>query len=252
MEHVRVAAIQMDSPAGQKENNLVAVARLANQAAALGAGIALFHEGLLVDYTTEPALVAEPVPGGPSTAALADIARVSRLYLGVGMAEQEAGRLYITHVFCGPQGFVAKYRKTWLWHAQKGSVDADIRDEHKWYNPGDGPAPFFLGDVRATCLICADGDSERAWHQVREARPQIIFWPNNRHHFRPAWLEVLDRAREVGVPVVATNRIGVSGTGTCDGGAVIVSGEGAILAHSRLPGREEVVVADVPLPAANG
>ena len=63
--------------------------------------------------------------------------------------------------------------------------------------------PFRLGDVRATCLICADGNSERAWTQVSETDPQLVFWPNNRHRFRHGWLEVIDRARQVGRPMLA-------------------------------------------------
>lgn len=243
----RVAAVQMDSPAGESQANLESVARLADAAAQQGATIVLFHEGLLVDYTETPETVAEPVPDGPSAARLSRIAKESGVYLGVGMAENERGRLYITQVFCGPEGYVAKYRKTWLWYAEKGTMDAAIRDEHRFYNPGDGPEPFMLGDVRATCLICADGNSERAWQQVSEARPQIVFFPNNRHHFRHAWLDVLARARQIGVPVVATNRTGRSGTGICDGGAIIASGEGVILGHCLRPGEEEIVIADVPL-----
>ena len=176
-----------------------------------------------------------------------DTFRANRISLGVGLAEKEGSRLYITHVFCSPEGYVAKYRKTWLWYAHKGTVDAEIRDEHKWYNPGDGPAPFVLAGVRTTCLICADGNSERAWRQVAETTPQIVFFPNNRHHFRPGWLEVMDRARQIGIPIVATNRVGRSGTGLCDGGAIIVSGQGRILAHCLAPGQEEIVVADVEL-----
>ena len=242
---VRVAAVQMDSPAGEKERNLDRVAALARQAAERGATIALFHEGLLMDYPEDPTGVAEEVPAGASTDRLIEIARANRISLGVGLAEREGGRLYITQVFCNPEGYVAKYRKTWLWYAHKGTVDAEIRDEHKWYNPGDGPAPFVLAGVRTTCLICADGNSERAWRQVAETTPQIVFFPNNRHHFRPGWLEVMDRARQIGIPIVATNRVGRSGTGLCDGGAIIVSGQGRILAHCLAPGQEEIVVADV-------
>ena len=54
MDSIRVAAVQMDSPTGQKQANLEAVARLAEQAAGQGARIALFHEGLLVDYPEDP------------------------------------------------------------------------------------------------------------------------------------------------------------------------------------------------------
>lgn len=249
MPTIRVAAVQMDSPVAEKERNLDAVARLAEQAAGTGARIVLFHEGVLMDYPADPRPVAEPVPGGPSTQRLARIAKANDIYLGVGMAESENGRVYITQVFCGPDGFAAKYRKTWIWRAEPRSVDWEIRDEIKWYNTGNGPEPFRLGDVRATCLICADGNSERAWTQVAETDPQLVFWPNNRHRFRHGWLEVIDRARQLGRPMLATNRIGRSGTGICDGGAIIVDGEGRILAHSLRPGQEEIVVADVTLPA---
>lgn len=247
MNSVRVAAVQMDSPAGDKERNLDAVAALARQAAQQGARIALFHEGLLMDYPEDPTPTAEAVPGGPSTDRLIEIARANDIYLGVGMAEQENGRLYICQAFCGPEGFVAKYRKTWLWMTRRGDTDGDIRDEWKWYNPGPGPAPFTLGGIRATCLICADGNSERAWRQVAETSPQLVFWPNNRHGFRSGWLQVMDRARQLGAPIIAANRTGRSGSGICDGGAVIVSAEGRMLAHCLVPGREEVVVADVPI-----
>ncbi len=245
MPSIRVAAVQMDSPVAEKERNLDAVARLTAEAARREARIVLFHEGVLMDYPDDPRPVAEPVPGGPSTQRLAQIAKDNNVYLGVGMAESENGRLYITQVFCGPEGFVAKYRKTWIWRAEPGSVDYAIRNEIKHYNVGNGPEPFRLGDVRATCLICADGNSDRAWVQAAETDAQIVFWPNNRHRFRPGWLEVMDRARQLGRPLVATNRVGRSGTGICDGGAIIVDGEGRILAHSLHPGQEEIVIADV-------
>jgi predicted amidohydrolase len=227
--------------------NLSMVARLTMQAAAMGAEVVLFHEGLLVDYPEDPRQLAELVPDGPSTTRLIAIAREQGVHLSVGMAERDGDRLYITQVFCGPQGFVAKYRKTWLWLCRVGDPDAAIRDEWKWYNPGDGPAPIQLGAARASCLICADGNSERAWHQVAEAEPQVVFWPNNRHNFRSVWVQVIDRARQLGKPIVATNRVGLSGSGYCDGGAIIVSGEGHVLAHCLHPGQEEIVLADIAL-----
>ncbi len=247
MDTIKIAAIQMDSPVGEKAHNLDAVERLAGQAASLGAKIALFHEGLLVDYPENPTDVAEPVSGGPSTRRLEGIARDTGISLGVGLAEVDEGRLYITQVFCDPGGYVAKYRKTWIWRAEPGSVDWEIRDEIKWYNVGNGPEPFEFGGVRATCLICADGNSERAWRQVAETGAQVVFWPNNRHRFRSGWLQVMDRAAQLGMPMVATNRVGRSGSGMCDGGAIIVGPDGGILAHCLHPGQEEIVVADVPL-----
>ncbi len=81
MRDVRVASVQMESAAGDKEANLRKVARFTEEAAARGAEVVVCPECCLTGYwflrrLTVPQLeaLAEPVPEGPSCARLLDLA----------------------------------------------------------------------------------------------------------------------------------------------------------------------------------
>ena len=82
MRDVLVGAAQFEHRDGDKAYNLARIDALAGQAARQGAGIVSFHECSVTGYTflrrldrAGLARLAEPVPGGPSTAGLIETAR---------------------------------------------------------------------------------------------------------------------------------------------------------------------------------
>ena len=54
-------------------------------------------------------------------------------------------------------------------------------------------------------------------------------------------------AQEIGAPMLATNRTGMSWDHVCSGGSVVYSRSGSVLARANRDGQEEVLVYDLDL-----
>ncbi len=235
---IPVALIQFDAVPEQVDRNLGEMERLATEAASRGARWIMFHEGSACDYTPRLDQLAEPVPGGKCTRRMAELARRLRCYFSFGLSELADGRYYITQVFVGPGGFIYRYRKTWIWHEL---IDKGYRDEWVRYDPGSGPELFEIDGIKATCFICADGDSLRCLQRAAALHPQVAFYPNNRRNL-PAHTDFGARAKTVGVPMLVTNRVGNSWENACKGGCVVYAADGSVLAKANREGREEILL----------
>jgi nitrilase len=122
---VQAAAVGFDLDAGLEK-----VARLANEASAGGAALAVFPEAFLPGYPrgiTFGTVVGDrtregrehfrryfdasvDVPG-PAVDRLAEIAAETALHLVIGVVEREGGTLYCTVLFFSPDGYLGKHRK---------------------------------------------------------------------------------------------------------------------------------------------
>ena len=154
MRDIRIAAAQFEHRDGDKTFNLAQIDALARRAAAGGAEIACFHECCITGYTflqslcrQELAAIAEPVPTGPSCAALQEIAARHRIVVLAGLIEATAdGHLFNTFVCVTPEaGVIAKHRKL-----------------HAFVNPhlssGDSIRVFDLLGCKCAILICYDNN----------------------------------------------------------------------------------------------
>ena len=244
-EHRRipVALIQFDAVPEQVERNLKSMERLAEQAAAGGARWIVFHEATICDYTPRVAELAEPVPDGPATRAVEALCRRLGCFVCFGLSERAGERYHITQVFVGPQGFVGRYRKTWLWREPE---DKGYRNEWARYDPGAGPELFALDGCKAACFICADGGAPRCVERVAALRPDVVVYPNNRESLPD--IEVFaERARAIGAPMLVTNRTGRSWTYECKGGCVAYGPDGTVLGRANREGKEEILLVDLEL-----
>ncbi len=152
MRDVRVASVQFESAAGDKQANFEKVERFAREAAGKGAAMVVFPECCLTGYwfmrhLTVPQLaqLAESVPEGPSCARLRAIAVRQRISVGAGLLESTSvGVFHNTYVVAMPDGTVVRHRKL---HAF----------EHPAIHPG---AEYTVFDTphgfRAGLLICYD------------------------------------------------------------------------------------------------
>lgn len=235
---VPVALVQFDAVPEHVEKNRKAMDRLAEKAVGLGSRWVVFHEGTLADYTPRLSELAEVVPGGRSTQRMAALAAELNCFISFGLSEVEDERYYITQAFVGPEGFVYRYRKTWLWRSEK---DEGYRNEWARYDPGSGPEPFVMDGVKATCFICADGEAPRCIQRAAALKPQVVFYPNNRGSL-PKFKVFGARAREIGAPMLVTNRVGRSWKHDCVGGCVVYSARGRVLARANREGREEILI----------
>ena len=271
---VRVAAIQFASEFGKPEKNRERLAEFVRQAAREGAKIVALPETAITGYmdwelrtawqverreVTEglrgrsPAAAAEPVPG-PSTRKFASLARELGIYLTVPIVEVERseldepgdeGRRYFnTVVLVGPDGKIAlHYRKLNPWpFAERG-----------WATAGDrGLVHVDTPYGRLALLVCYDINYEPL--NLRDLGVDTLLYPI-------AWVDRpkspwfgsgLPRlARDADINIIGANwtvprRPSWHGYGQ----SLIVSRSGRLLAQARSDTAEEIVYAEIDVPAA--
>jgi predicted amidohydrolase len=116
------------------------------RAAAANVNLVLFPELVVHGHCTPNTWeLAEPVPEGPSTRRLVNLARHYRLVLAVGLSEKERDIVYNTHVLAGPDGYLGKQRKLHL-----------SRDEVNYYKGGKDILVFDTGYCKVGTIICYD------------------------------------------------------------------------------------------------
>jgi predicted amidohydrolase len=115
MQAMRVAAVSMNGLPGEPSRVLGAIDGWCERAAAAKADLVLFPELVVHGHCTPNTWeLAEPVPEGPSTRALSELARRHRLVLSSGLSEKKRDIVYNTQVLAGPDGYIGKQRKLHL------------------------------------------------------------------------------------------------------------------------------------------
>ena len=172
MRDVRVGAAQFEHRDGDKAYNLGRIGALAAQAARQGAEVVSFHECSITGYTflrrlDRPALarLAEPVPGGPSTSALIEVARKQGVVVMAGLIEADGDRLRKTYVAVGPEGFITRFRK----------LHPFI---HPAIVPGDAYHVSELRGMRAGFLVCYDCNLPENVRATTLLGAEVIFAPH--------------------------------------------------------------------------
>ena len=275
MRDVRIAAAQFEARDADKEYNFGRIETLTRRAVDEGAEIVSFHECCIPGYTflqelsrEEIAALAEPVPDGPSTRRLIDLARELGVALLAGLVEVDGDKLFNTYVAVAPDGFVAKHRK----------LHAFISPHLGW---GGKFGVFDLCGIPSSILTCYDNNLPENPRIVALQGAEIIFAPHvtcgldspmpgrgkidkalwdNRHRdpvrlrqeflgpkgrdWLMRWLPT--RAYENGVYYVYTNPVGVDHDTIKPGLAMIIDPFGEILAESNALGDDVVVALCTP------
>ncbi len=173
MENLRIATAQFENASGDKAHNLAVIRGLTARAAAQGAQVVAFHECSVTGYTFARHLsreqmldLAERIPDGPSTEALARIADEHDVTVLAGLFEKdEEDRIYKAYVCVDGTGLVAKYRKL-----------------HPFINPhvlpGDRYVVFDLHGWRCGILICYDNNVVENVRATALLGADVIFMPH--------------------------------------------------------------------------
>jgi len=173
MRDIRVAAAQFEHRDNDKEYNLSRIRSLTSQAKLKGAEIVSFHEGCITGYSWIQRLsrdelleLAEPIPGGPSVNALAEIAKEFDIVLMAGLLERDSdNKIYNTYVTVGPDGYITKFRKI-----------------HTFINPFLTPGSQYnvidLLDCKVGFLICYDNNLPENVRITTMLGAEIIFAPH--------------------------------------------------------------------------
>ena len=276
---LRVASVQMESLAADKKANFQKIEHFVGKAATQGVRLILFPECCITGYwfirnlTVEQlAALAEPVPDGPSTRRIAELARRHNITIGAGLVEAAGdGVFHNTYIVALPDGTTHRHRKL---HAF----------EHPAIRSGSDYTLFDLPDGwRVGLLICYDcnlvenvritalrgAEILLAPHQtgaVRSKNPHLMglidrrLW-ENRHadpetierEFRSdkgrGWLMrwLPSRAHDNGLFLIFSNGVGVDDDEIRTGNAMILDPYGRILAET---GKAEDAMAVADLDAS--
>lgn len=112
---VVVATVSGPLVCGDKDANLATMER-ALEGPAAEADLVVYSEaningGFWKDGEKDYPCLAESVPDGPSCRRAIDMARRHRKTICCGLLERAEGKLFITHLLCGPDGLVGVQRK---------------------------------------------------------------------------------------------------------------------------------------------
>jgi predicted amidohydrolase len=273
---LRVASAQFESLPGDKQANFRKIETFVEQAAAQGVQLIIFPECCITGYwfirnlsVEQLTALAEPIPDGPSTRRLIDLARQHRITLGAGLVEAAgAGVFHNSYVVALPDGTIHCHRKL---HAF----------EHTAIRSGTDYTLFDLpGGFRVGVLICYDcnvienvrinalrgAEILLAPHQtgaVRSKNPHLMgmidrrVWDNR--HDDPAAIErefrgdkgrgwllrwLPSRAHDNGLFLIFSNGVGVDDDEIRTGNAMILDPYGRILAET-WKAADAMVIADL-------
>ena len=236
---MRIGFYQFEPAFGEIKRNLDAVtAKLANVQCDVMVLPELFATGYQFSSQEEVSALSEPVPEGPTTKRLLEIARDRRMHLVAGLAESYEGRCYNSAVLVGPSGFLGVYRKTHLFY-----------EETLYFTPGNtGFMVWDIGSARIGVLVCFDWIYPEAARTLALKGADILCHPSNLvlPHCPDA---MVTRCLENRVFSVTANRIGVEERGgkerlTFIGNSEIVSPQGRIL-HRAPADKEELTILDI-------
>ncbi len=263
MQSIRVAAVSMNSELGKQQQTIDRIADYCERAAADKAELVLFPE-LVVHGHCNPDTwrVAEPVPGGPSTQRLVELAKRFGFVLAAGLCEKENDIVYNTQIVAGPGGYVGKQRKIHM-----------SRDESFFYKGGREINVFDIGKCKIGIVICYDNQFPEVGRIVALKGADIILMPHAARQGRwdspeseaAARKHVFDyfvsgycmRARENACFAVLADQAGQAGYVASlprdhmnqphhPGAAIVIDPHGNVIKHAQTEQiRDEMIVCDL-------
>ena len=224
---------------GDRDGNIEnALDALASERADLWVLPEFFATGYQFTSREEAAALAEPVPDGPTTAALAGFCHDRGCHVVAGLPEAADGEVFNAAVLVGPSGLVSCYRKIHL-----------FGEETVLFTPGDRPfAVDDLGSVRVGVMICFDHLFPESARTLALLGADVIAHPSNLIIPDLAQRTMAVRALENGVFAATANRVGEEARSETvlryTGLSQIVSPKGEVLARLSAD-RPEVAVVEI-------
>ena len=273
---LRVAAVQMESAAGDKAANLAKIESFVKQAARRGVQLIAFPECCITGYwfmrnltPKQLASLAEPVATGPSTQQLIALAKQYKITIGAGLVEVGKKRVYHnSYVVALPDGTTHCHRKIQAF-------------EHPLIKAGSKYTVFDIpGGFRVGVLICYDNNVNEngriatllgaeiiiAPHQTggcRTKNPHLMglidrkLWDNREKNPKAiereftgekgrGWLRrwLPSRAHDNGVFLIFANGVGVDDDEIRTGNSMILDPYGRVLTET-WKAADAMVVADL-------
>jgi predicted amidohydrolase len=260
---IRVAAVQMESQAGNKDANFATIEAFVERAAAQAVDFIVFPECSITGYwfirrLTPQQLenLAEPIPDGASTQRLKALAAQYNLGIGAGLIEASETGFYNSYVVVLPDGTTHRHRKI-------QAFEHPLIQSGTEYTVFDTPQGWRMGVLicydnnvnengRMTALLGADvilaphqtggcrtknphlmGLIDRQLWENRHVDPQAIereFLGDKGRGWLMRWLP--SRAHDNGVFLVFANGVGVDDDEIRTGNAMMIDPYGRILTET--------------------
>jgi len=276
MRNTRVASVQFEHAAGDKQANLAKVKDFVDLAAAQGVELIVFPECCITGYwflrqlsRDQLEALAEPVPGGPSSQALMALAMEHGMTVGAGLIEAASdGKMYNTYVVAMPNGEFQGHRKIHAFvskYLSSGSEYTVFDTPHgcragvlTCYDNNIGEnvritalkgaeillAPHQTGGCKTPSPCCMGLIDKSLWDN-RKANPQAIeaeFKGPKGRQWLLTWLPA--RAHDNGLFLIFSNGVGMDGDEVRTGNAMILDPYGRIIAET-WKACDDMVVADL-------
>jgi N-carbamoylputrescine amidase len=253
MPNIVRAAIVQTEWTGDKDTMIKKNADYAREAAKQGAQVMCFQELFYGPYfcqvqENEHFEYAEPIPDGPTTMLMQDLAKETGMVLVVPIFEMEQeGFYYNTAAVIDADGtYLGKYRKTHIPHV-KGFW------EKFYFRPGNTGYPVFDTAVgRIGVYICYDRHFPEGWRALGLNGARIVFNPSATSRGLSMYLWNLEQPASAVANeyfIGAINRVGQEPYGDNDfyGSSYFVDPRGQIVGDSASDTDEELVIRDLDL-----
>jgi len=253
MANIVRAALVQAAWTGDQQSMIERSVELAKEAAADGAQVLCFQELFYGPYfcqvqENEHFSYAEPIPDGPTTKLMQDLAKETGMVLIVPMFEMEQeGFYYNTAAVIDADGtYLGKYRKTHIPHVQGFW-------EKFYFRPGNMGYPIFDTAVgRIGVYICYDRHFPEGWRALGLAGAKIVFNPSATSRGLSMYLWNLEQPAAAVANeyfIGAINRVGIEPLGDDDfyGSTYFVDPRGQKVGDPASDSEDEVVVRDLDL-----
>ncbi|MBN1884282.1 MAG: NAD+ synthase [Candidatus Krumholzibacteriota bacterium] len=247
---MRIGLAQVNPTVGDLAGNVGLVGRLVAEAKRAGVQLLAFPELVICGYPPEDLLL-KPRFLADCEAALAQAASLARgIALVVGAPEKpdhRGGHPYNTAVLLYRGRIAARYRKIHL-------PNYGVFDEQRYFSAGEAPLAVDLGGLRVGLSVCEDVWVDRGPVEALASDAEtgvvvnISASPYHRRKGPERERLMRRRAKENGIWLFYVNLLGGQDELVFDGSSVIADPAGRTVARGR-PFREDLIVADVPVPA---
>jgi N-carbamoylputrescine amidase len=253
MANIVRAAIVQTEWTGDKDSMIKKNADYARQAAQQGAQVMCFQELFYGPYFCQVQEdvhfdYAEPIPDGPTTRLMIDLAKETGMVLVVPIFEKEDdGFFYNTAAVIDADGtYLGKYRKQHIPHVSGFW-------EKYYFRPGNGGYPIFDTAVgRIGVYICYDRHFPEGWRALGLNGAKIVFNPSATSRGLSMYLWNLEQPAAAVANeyfIGAINRVGKEPFGDNDfyGSSYFVDPRGQVIDGAASDTEEELVIRDLDL-----
>jgi predicted amidohydrolase len=227
-----IALAQIESKRMDKKENLKKYEDIVKSAKEQCAKLVIFPELSLTGYVVRDELyeMAETVPG-PSTKAIAKIARQTNTHIIFGMPElneKTHATMHNTAVLVGPNGFIGKYRKMYL-------PTHSVFEEKRYFRPGYHSAVYETSLGKIGLIICYDIYFPEVARLARLQGAQLIVCISASPAVRRVFFQILTAARAIENTafLAFVNLVGIEDGLQFWGGSRLVGPNGRVLAQAR-------------------